>query len=182
MAYPREYLRELLKKAIPDSSGETVNFCELRNFLEASIEHQTRSKSSTSSKENDNRTQHLPAEYEHPPFVRKEDEKQNLSSDEDKDVISVDEVANEASSLKSETESIDDTDERKHIVSSTRSKTAETHVETTKRDPNRRSTVKHEKNSSSQVNRPSVRSKSRKSHRNSHAGSKKADAVRSSKP
>lgn len=40
MANSKEYLRELLKRAIPEKSGETVNYRELRTLLEASIENQ----------------------------------------------------------------------------------------------------------------------------------------------
>lgn len=101
MAHPKEYLKELLKKAIPDASGETVNFRELRNLLEASIENQTRKKSSTS--------KHHAKESQ---------------IDPNKSVVSTE---SGASSLNNESkiESGEETDEKKHDVSPAGRKTFE---------------------------------------------------------
>ncbi|XP_055296401.1 HMG box-containing protein 4-like [Sitodiplosis mosellana] len=185
MADIREYLRELLKRAIPDRSGEIVNFRELRNLLEVSIDVRTQRKSSTSTHhgaESDDGTHYLSEDKEQTPTS--EEEAQKMLSDEEKLSSLSDEMISEASTPKSEIESetIGETEETKHNITPVRSKIVENQAEALKDASKQGSSAKDEEKSSSKVKQPSVRSqKSVKSPRDSHIKPQKVDSTRSSR-
>lgn len=181
MADPKEYLRELLKQAIPDRSGDTVNFRELRNLLEASIDTRTRRRNRNATHhdaESDGATHYLP-----------EDSEQASMGEEENVASSADEVASGVSSPKSEIESenfekMDEVEETKHNVSpveSNVSKITENLVKSAKKESNRRSFVKNEEKSSSNIRRSSVFGKNANLQRSSLVEPKNADSVRSSR-
>lgn len=181
MSDSKEYMRELLKRAIPDRSGEIINFRELRNLLEASIEKLTGRKSFThhSSKSADEihhlleeKGQNLLSEDEINKIMS-DDELQKLMSEDEKDVLSADEATGETIPPKTENE-IQHTEEKKHDVSPVRSEITEQHVEP------QASSKKHEEKSSVPAKKPSVGSKKSTSQKNSNVISHKPDTSRHS--
>lgn len=177
MADSKEYLRELLQRAIPDRSGDIVNFRELRNLLEASIDSQTRRRSRNATRhdtESDGGTHYLPEADELASMI---------------ETSSTDEIVTGANSPKIEIESekieeTADTEDTKHIIHPVERKVSEiteNQPRPSKKESNRQSFLKDDQKSSSNIKRPSVSGKSAELHRNSLVEPEIADFARSSR-